>query len=67
MTENPSDPTSTPRRNLRLGLIIGGLCLAQVVVFIIIFSRTGLPKDPKVWKEQQARQAAQQAQKDSHE
>ena len=62
-------PAANPQaaRNLRLGLIIGGLCLAQVVVFIIIFSRNGLPKDPKVWKEQQARQAAQQAPKDSHD
>ncbi len=67
MTEVVPDTNLQARRNLRLGLIIGGLCLAQVVVFIIIFSRTGLPKDPKVWKEQQARQAAQQAQKDSHE
>lgn len=63
---NVSAPDPLARRNLRLGLIIGGLCLAQVVVFIIIFSRNGLPKDPKVWKEQQARQA-QQAIKDSHE
>ena len=60
-----TNPQAT--RNLRLGLIIGGLCLAQVVVFIIIFSRNGLPKDPKVWKEQQARQAAQQTPKDSHD
>ena len=56
----------TARRNLRLGLIIGGIVLAQVVAFIILFTRTGLPKDPKVWKEQQAR-AAQQAPKDAHE
>ena len=65
----PATSEANPQaaRNLRLGLIIGGLCLAQVVVFIIIFSRNGLPKDPKVWKEQQARQAAQQAPKDSHD
>ena len=56
----------TARRNLRLGLIIGGIVLAQVVAFIILFTRTGLPKDPEVWKEQQAR-AAQQAPKDTHE
>ncbi len=57
------------RRNIHLGLLIGGLCLAQIVVFMIIFSRNGLPKDPKIWKEQKARQAQQleQANKDYHE
>jgi len=59
-----SEANPQAARNLRLGLIIGGLCLAQVIGFIIIFSRTGLPKDPKVWKELQARQAAQQVTKD---
>lgn len=67
MTKIMSEADPQAVRNLRLGLIIGALCLAQVVVFIIIFSRNGLPKDPKVWKEQQARQAAQQAPKDSHD
>ncbi len=57
------------RRNIHLGLLIGGLCIAQIVVFMIIFSRNGLPKDPKIWKEQKARQAQQieQANKDYHE
>lgn len=67
MMDATSEADPQAARNLRLGLIIGGLCLAQVVVFIIIFSRTGLPKDPKVWREIQARQAAQQATKDSHD
>lgn len=51
--------TMQERRNLRLGLIIGGLCLAQLVLFIILFSRYGLPKDPKIWAEIQAREAQQ--------
>jgi hypothetical protein len=54
------------RRNWVLGGIIGALVLAQVVTFIILFSRNGLPKDPDVYQEQQAR-AAQQAPKDAHE
>ena len=48
MTNMTSETNPQAARNLRLGLIIGGLCLAQVVVFIIIFSRNGLPKDPNL-------------------
>lgn len=61
-----SQLSRTERRNWLLGGIIGALVLAQVVGFIILFSRNGLPKDPEVYQEQQAR-AAQQATKDSHE
>jgi hypothetical protein len=53
-------------RNRRLGLLIAALVLAQVVTFIILFKNNGLPKDPTIWKEQQAR-AAQQATKDAHD
>lgn len=53
--------TPVERRNLKLGLIIGGLCLAQLVIFIILFSRYGLPKDPKIWAEIQARESQKSA------
>lgn len=53
--------TPVERRNLKLGIIIGGLCLAQVVSFIIMFSSYGLPKDPKVWAEMQARESQKSA------
>lgn len=53
--------TPVERRNLKLGIIIGGLCLAQVVIFIIMFSSYGLPKDPKVWAEMQARESQKSA------
>jgi hypothetical protein len=65
-TDLPVD-RATQRRNLRLGLIIGGLCLVQMIVFIILFTRNGLPKDPDVWKEIQAREAQQAAAADRHE
>ncbi len=51
--------TTQDAKNLRLGLIIGGLCLAQLIAFMILFSRYGLPKDPKIWAEMQAREAQQ--------
>ncbi len=51
--------TALERRNLTLGLLIGGLCLAQLAVFIILFTHYGLPKDPKIWAEMQAREAQQ--------
>lgn len=70
-TASDPDPAPAPtpdsaRRNRRLGLAIGALVLAQVVGFIILFSRYGLPKDPDIWQEQQAREA-QQATKETHE
>ena len=58
-TETSVSDAVKARRNIHLGLLIGGLCLVQIVVFMIIFSRNGLPKDPKIWKEQKARQAQQ--------
>jgi len=67
MTTVPDPVGADPvRRNRRLGLLIGGIVLAQVVVFIILFSRYGLPKDPDIWQEQQAREA-HQATKEAHE
>lgn len=46
------------RRAVRLGLILGGACLALTVTFFILFTRFGLPKDPKVWKRMQQRESA---------
>ncbi len=47
------------RQALMLGLALGAACLALMVGFIIIFSSSGLPKDPKEWKRlQQQRSAA---------
>jgi hypothetical protein len=49
------------RRNLQLGLLLGGLCLASTILYIIIFTRTGLPKDPDEWRRQQAHHQAEAA------
>ncbi len=47
------------RHAMMLGLCLGAACLALMVACIIIFSNTGLPKDPKEWKRlQQQRSAA---------
>ena len=51
-------PPALARRNLLLGLGLGGLSLALMVGFIIIFTHAGLPKDPKEWKRLQAAAAA---------
>ncbi len=59
MSDDPV-PAEMRRRNLILGLGIGAFCLAQVVFYMIFFRTNGLPKDPKVWQEQQARQSAAQ-------
>lgn len=46
------------RSATRLGLILGGGCLALTTTFFILFSNIGLPKDPKVWKRMQQRESA---------
>jgi hypothetical protein len=51
-------PAELRRKNLVLGLTLGGLSLALMVAFIIIFTRAGLPKDPKEWQRQQDAHAA---------
>ena len=43
-------PPALRRKNLIFGLVLGGLSLALMVVFIIIFTHMGLPKDPKEWQ-----------------
>lgn len=41
-----------------LGLCLGAACLALMVACIVIFSSTGLPKDPKEWKRLQEQRSA---------
>jgi hypothetical protein len=48
-----SDEQRQVRRNHIMGAILGSLCLAQIIVFIILFSKYGFPKDPTVWRSQQ--------------
>ena len=54
-----ADISADQRRSaVRLGLMLGGACLALTVTFFILFSIFGLPKDPKVWKRMQQRESA---------
>lgn len=48
-----NDDQRRERRNWIMGTILGVCCLAQVIVFIILFSKYGFPKDPTVWRSQQ--------------
>ena len=52
MSPTPEEQQQT-RRNRIMGAILGTLCLAQIIVFIILFSKYGFPKDPTVWRSQQ--------------
>ncbi len=57
---DPVDPAQ--RRHARtLGLLIGGGFVALVAGFVVYFWLNGLPKDPKVLKRLQERQAAAEA------
>ena len=48
------------RRNIVLGLALAGAAIAIVAVFMVQFTRHGLPKDPNVWKRlEQERSAAE--------
>lgn len=39
----------TQRRNLILGLLLGTIVFGMVALWFVVFTRSGLPKDPKVW------------------
>lgn len=57
-----SYPDFTPeqrRRNLVLGLLLGGFVLASIVAFMASFSRNGLPKSPSEVKRREARAQAE--------
>ncbi len=58
MNDTSPIPADLRRKNLILGLALGGLSLALMVAFIIIFTHSGLPKDPKEWQRLQAAHAA---------
>lgn len=45
----------------RLGLAIGAVVAILVVVLMLVFSRTGLPKDPKEWRRQEQQRSAMEA------
>jgi hypothetical protein len=49
------------RRNLLLGLALAALYVALVVLFFIIFTTKGLPKDPAEMRREQAHEQATRA------
>ena len=59
LTAATTELSADQRRSaVRLGLMLGGACLALTVAFFTLFSIFGLPKDPKVWKRMQQRESA---------
>ena len=61
MTGPAVDDPEIRRRNLLLGWILGGLCLAIIAIFMTLFTLHGFPKDPAVVRAQAAEaQAAPQ-------
>jgi hypothetical protein len=51
------EPTVRRKAN-RLGLLLGGACLALTVVFFIIFTVYGFPKDPTEYRKLMNRRQA---------
>ena len=58
MTIHDAIDAETRRRNQRLGLVLGLGVVGLVTMFIVLFTRHGLPKDPAVWRQMQAEEAA---------
>ena len=61
MTAHDLINAETRQRNQRLGLLLGLVVVGLVVTFIVLFTRHGLPKDPQVWRQLQAEEAARNA------
>ncbi len=53
-----SDARPNPNR---LGLAIAAAVLALIVVLMLVFSRHGLPKDPKEWRRIEQQRSATEA------
>lgn len=49
------------RANRRLGLLLGGMVIAVVILFIAVFTHSGLPRDPGVWRRLQLEQSSSEA------
>ena len=45
----------------RLGLAIGVAVLALIIILMLVFSRNGLPKDPKEWRRIEQQRSATEA------
>lgn len=49
------------RRNRVAGLVLGAFVIGMVTLFMITFTRRGLPKDPEVWKRLERERSAEEA------
>jgi len=45
----------------KLGLAIGSAVLIFIVILMLLFSRSGLPKDPKEWRRIEQQRSATEA------
>ena len=45
----------------RLGLAAGAAVILLIVVLMLVFSRSGLPKDPKEWRRMEQQRSASEA------
>ncbi len=63
MNLNPSMAISPElrRRNLVLGGLLGALAILLTALFVVIFIKNGLPKDPGEWRRLEAHQQAESA------
>jgi hypothetical protein len=41
-----------------LGLVLGALVLAMIIIFMFVFKRHGLPKDPQEWRRLEQQRSA---------
>ena len=46
---------------MKLGLALGAAVIALIIVLMLVFSRSGLPKDPKEWRRQEQQRSATEA------
>jgi hypothetical protein len=57
--------TDVRRRNLLLGLLLGTAVLGMIALWFVVFTRSGLPKDPELWRKLHEGQAAPETGKKS--
>ena len=57
-TPYPGLDAQVRRKANRLGLLLGGACLALTALFFIIFSVNGFPKDPNEYRKMMNRRQA---------
>ena len=63
LTDGPAaTDAATAKKNLKHGIILAWFVIMSVAMFMILFSRSGLPKDPKFFPKIDQRAQASQGQ-----